>query len=138
MHTSPVRREPKSLFDFKDLLLSYQALSKISPFYFFNEKKKKKKKRNISFSDINFVGQFESLEDHSYVNELETCSGSLVTQDQMVQTACLSQIKYIFFQNLISRISCSKISTTLERSFLSEKEGQQLKLLKVGIYRKGS
>lgn len=49
VHTSPVRREPKSLFDFKDLLLSYQALSKISPFYFFNEKKKKKKEEEHFF-----------------------------------------------------------------------------------------
>lgn len=79
--------------------------------------KRKKCMKKISFPDINLVGQFESLEDHSYVNDLEVCSSSLATQDQMAQTSRLPQIKYIFFQNFISRISAGKISTTLDRFF---------------------
>lgn len=100
--------------------------------------KRKKYMRNISFSDINFVGQFELLKDHFYVNDIEVHSSSLLSQDQMAQTACFSQIKYIFFQSLISRITAGKISITLDRFFLSEKKEPQQKVLKVGIYRKRS
>lgn len=84
--------------------------------------KRKKYMRNIYFYDINFIGQFDLLEDHFYVNDLEVCSSSLVTQDQMAQTACFSQIKYIFFQNFISGITAGLTSTALDFFFLLKRK----------------
>lgn len=65
-----------------------------------------------------------------WINWFKVWSSSLVTQDQTAQTACLFQIKYTIFQNLISRISAGKLST-LDGFFLSEMEGPQQKLLEV-------
>lgn len=89
--------------------------------------------RNVSFSDRNVAGQFQPLEDPSFLAEWvrgPQSSSSLVTQDPMAQTACLGQIKYISSNTFSPKLMLIKFIHHMDFSFLNRKDHQKKKKIK--------